>query len=69
LSIGGRILAFNVDTEFSGVVDGLVVVDLLKMSRKLLDRYLGRAGAEGFLRYAAILDADAPLQINTQTGR
>jgi hypothetical protein len=43
LSVGGRILAFNVATQFSGVVDGLVVVDLLKFSRKLLDRYLGQA--------------------------
>jgi len=51
LSVGGRILAFNVDAQFSGVVDGLVVVDLLKLSRKLIERYLGPAGAESFARY------------------
>jgi hypothetical protein len=51
LSVGGRILAFNVDAQFSGVVDGLVVVDLLKLSRKLIERYLGPAGAESFAQY------------------
>jgi hypothetical protein len=31
------------------VVDGLVVVDLLKMSRGQLEKYLGKEGAAGFL--------------------
>lgn len=49
LNVGGRILAFNVDAAFSDVLDGLVVVDLARMNRKLLDRYLGKSGAETFL--------------------
>ncbi len=49
LKVGGRILAFNVDADFSDVVDGLVVVDLAKMDRPLLEKYLGKDGAERFL--------------------
>ncbi len=49
LNVGGRMLAFNVDHQFSGVLDGLVVVNLATMSRKLLERYLGKPGAENFL--------------------
>jgi hypothetical protein len=50
LNCGGEMLAFNVDSAFSDVVDGLVVVDLLKMSRPQLEKYLGKAGAAGFLK-------------------
>lgn len=46
---GGRVLAFNVDPQFSNVLDGLIVVDLLETERALLDRYLGKDGAEEFL--------------------
>jgi putative hemolysin len=49
LNVGGQMLGFNVDADFSDVVDGLVVVDLARLSRKLLDRYLGKPGAETFL--------------------
>lgn len=49
--LGGQILAFNVDRAFSGCLDGLVLVDLRRTDRTLLDRYMGRDGAERFLRY------------------
>jgi Acetyltransferase (GNAT) domain len=49
LNLGGQLLAFNVDADFSDVVDGLVVVDLRKMPRPLLDRYLGKESAAEFL--------------------
>ena len=49
LNCGGEMLAFNVDSAFSDVVDGLVVVDLIKMSRPQLEKYLGKEGAAGFL--------------------
>ncbi len=49
LNCGGEMLAFNVDSAFSDVVDGLVVVDLMKMSRPQLEKYLGKDGAAGFL--------------------
>jgi putative hemolysin len=49
LNCGGEMLAFNVDSAFSDVVDGLVLVDLMKMSRPQLEKYLGKEGATGFL--------------------
>jgi putative hemolysin len=53
LKVGGEMLAFNVDADFSDVVDGLVMVDLARLSRPLLDRYLGKPGADQFLAFHA----------------
>ena len=39
--LGGRMLSFNVDREFSNVLDGLVLVDLRKSDTALLGRYMG----------------------------
>lgn len=50
LKLGGRILGFNVDSEFSNVLDGLIIVDLANTDRKTLERYMGKPGAEEFLR-------------------
>jgi putative hemolysin len=50
LGLGGQVLAFNVDRQFSDVLDGLIVVDLARTERKTLERYLGRDGAAEFLR-------------------
>lgn len=60
LNLGGRLLAFNLDTEFSDVVDGLILVDLLTTDRRQLNRYLGVAGAEDFLAYQAQTQAVGP---------
>ena len=49
LKLGGKLLAFNVDQQFSNALDGLIVVDLVKTDPRLLDRYMGRAGAAEFL--------------------
>ena len=49
LNLGGTMLAFNVDSSFSHVVDGLVMVDLLRLSPRLLAKYLGKEGAGTFL--------------------
>jgi putative hemolysin len=53
LKLGGRLLGFNVDPEFSDVLDGLIAVNLLKTDRHILDRFLGREGTETFLQYNA----------------
>ena len=46
--IGGKLLAFNVDRQFSNVLDGLVVVDLRKTDPAMLEKYMGREGAMRF---------------------
>jgi len=49
LKLGGKLVGFNVDKEFGDVLDGMIVVDLHKTDRKLLDRYFTREGAEKIL--------------------
>jgi hypothetical protein len=46
--VGGKLLGFNVDRNFSNVLDGLVVVDLRKTEPAVLERYMGREGAARF---------------------
>lgn len=49
LKLGGRFVAFNVDPDFSEVVDGLIFVDLRKTDRTVLDKYMGQENAMQFL--------------------
>ncbi len=51
LRLGGKILGFNVDPKFSGVLDGLVLVDLLDTDTKTLSRYLGSEETAAFLAH------------------
>jgi hypothetical protein len=51
LKLGGKLVAFNVDAAFSNALDGLIVVDLVRTDRRLLERYLGKEGASEFLAY------------------
>jgi len=48
--VGGRLLGFNVDRKFSGVLDGLVLVDLRQTEPGVLDRYMGREASARFRR-------------------
>lgn len=49
LKLGGRLLAFNVDPDFSNVLDVLIMVDLRLTDRRTLTRYMGADGVEAFL--------------------
>ena len=51
LRLGGKLLGFNVDSQFSDSLDGLILVDLTQTEPKLLERYLGRSEARRFLDY------------------
>jgi len=57
LKLGGRLLSFNVDPDFSSVVDGLIVVDLLKASPKTLRRYMGADVADAYLKHHGICES------------
>ena len=50
LKLGGRIAAFNVDPDFGTVVDGLIVVDLLKAPPRDIARYMGKTAYEAYVR-------------------
>lgn len=51
LNLGGKLLSFNIDRSFSGVMDGLVVMDLLHTDRKTLERYMGAESARQFIAF------------------
>ncbi len=54
LKLGGRLLGFNVDPNFSDVLDVLVMVDLRQTPVRTLARYMGRDGAEAFLAHHGV---------------
>jgi hypothetical protein len=43
------LLEFNIDPDFSDVLDALVLVDLRSAPAKVLERYMGRDGYAGFI--------------------
>lgn len=49
LKLGGKFLGFNVDDEFSDVVDSLIVVDLRMTEGRTLEKYMGKERAAKFL--------------------
>jgi putative hemolysin len=53
LKLGGKIVGFNVDSHFSHVVDGLIVVDLTQTERRILERFFEPEGARRFMAYHA----------------
>ena len=51
---------FNVDKEFSDVIDGLMLVDFLDVDRRTLDWYFGKKEASSFLQYYGRGDDHTP---------
>jgi putative hemolysin len=48
LKSGGKLLGCNIDRAFSNALDALILVDLRDLSPALLERYMGKSGAEAF---------------------
>lgn len=67
LKLGGVFLGFNVDPEFNDVVDGLVLVDLLRMNRRLLRFYFGEKYSTGFVAHHAEADAQLMAEAERKT--
>jgi putative hemolysin len=42
LKLNGVLISFNVDPAFNDVIDGLILVDLVKSEPRLLERYFGK---------------------------
>lgn len=53
LKLNARLLGFSLDESFGGVLDGLMMVDLMDVAPDMLARYMGKAGAEAFLAHNA----------------
>ena len=51
LKLNGKLLAFNVDSEFCSCIDGLIVVDILKADPKLIKSYMGEAQMNSYRKY------------------
>lgn len=51
LKLGGKLLGFNIDPNFSDVLDGLIWVDLSETSPKILERFMGKDGTRVFLQF------------------
>ncbi len=56
LKLGGKILAFNVDPDFSDVVDGLILIDLRKTDRRTRARYMGDSADASFRAHHQLPD-------------
>ena len=54
LKLNACLLSFNVDHDFSSVVDGLILVDLTKTEPRVLARYMGQEGARIYFEYHGI---------------
>lgn len=59
LKLNGKLLAFNVDPDFSSCIDGLIVVDILKADPRMIKSYMGEAQMDSYRRYHG-LDAYSP---------
>ncbi|BDQ35119.1 lysophospholipid acyltransferase family protein [Pseudodesulfovibrio portus] len=55
LKLGGKIIGFNVDPDFGDCLDGLILVDLMQSDPKVLGRFMGRDGVNGFLSANRVL--------------
>jgi putative hemolysin len=51
LKVGGKVLGFNVDKDFSNSLDGLILVDLRQTGPARLETYMSKAGYEAFRRH------------------
>ncbi len=59
LKLGGRILGFNIDNQFSNVVDGLVLVDLRETDPRILYKYMGQTAGADFIAYHTAMQQSA----------
>jgi putative hemolysin len=71
LKLNARLLGFSVDPAFANVLDGLVLVDLLRVKPALLHRFLGREAAASVVAFhdASLtpeLDRPLPLPADPQ---
>jgi putative hemolysin len=57
LKLGGRMLGFNVDSQFNDCLDGLIMVNLRETEPKILQRYMDKEGVKTFLNYHADLES------------
>lgn len=60
LRLNGTILSFNVDKQFSSVIDGLILVDLTETDPKLLAKYMGEEKCQAWLARHKVFEKSIP---------
>jgi putative hemolysin len=58
LKLGGRLVAFNVDSAFADTLDGLIVVDITRTDRRTLGRYMGVQAAKKYLEFHGVKNGE-----------
>lgn len=51
LKLQGEFAGFNIDENFSNALDGLIIVDLTRIDKRTLHKYMGPEKAESYLSY------------------
>ena len=60
LSLNGKFVCFSVNKVFNDSLDGLILVDIRKMPKRYLKRYLGKEGAKSFMeKWQPTVDQEA----------
>jgi putative hemolysin len=54
MQLNGRLIGFNIDPEFSNVLDGMIVVRIPQMPPHLLARYMGTQGAQFYREHHGV---------------
>lgn len=62
LKLNASLLCFNVDRDFSSVVDGLILVDLTRTDPRVIARYMGDDGMRAYLDHHGIWPQVEPEQ-------
>ena len=55
LKLNAVLLGFNVDPDFGDVLDGLMLVDLRRVNRAVLNRYMGPEQAAEYLAHHGLV--------------
>ena len=55
LKLSGELAAFNVDPAFNDALDGLIIVDLLRVDERTLGKYMGGQEAREFLAHHKVV--------------
>eukprot|EP00752_Nemacystus_decipiens_P016586 g14826.t1 len=53
LKLNGQLMGFNVDPDFGNVLDGLILIDVLSIDKRVMKKYLGDESSAAYLRYHA----------------
>ena len=57
LSLNGKLVCFNIHSNFNNSLEGLIIVDVRKTDPKTLNRFLGAEGLKHFMSYHQLQDS------------